>query len=207
MKNTIKEIGGMQIGWLRGTSPFAKLTINQDKITMSTLFSGSYSFFPEQVISIEKQTLLHSLGFRTGIQIKHIIPNYPKNIMFVGSNNDKLIRDISMVGFTPKANSADIPKVNGVAFRWQTLLAVIILWNILLLTDMITKGELSLFSFIALLMVFVISILTPKSHFLQSIILKPKRNHGEIRQYLSSFSFLYGIMLIFLSIGLILEKF
>ena len=59
--------GGSRIGWVNASWPFAKLTSNAGRLTLSSL--GTYEFTPGQVVSLERQGAVPFLY--NGLRINH----------------------------------------------------------------------------------------------------------------------------------------
>jgi hypothetical protein len=126
-KEMLSLKGGARVGWLRATWPFAKLTVQKEKIELNVGLLGKYSFSQEQIIAIEKYTVLPKVSL--GIQFFHTRPEYPKMIMFQCSDNlDSIINKIGEIGFLPSADPSKKPKKSGLPFKWESLIWVALLW-------------------------------------------------------------------------------
>ena len=92
--------GGARIGWLNATWPMAKLIVQPSRIDLIVKSIGNYSFAKDQVISLNKYTVFPVIG--RGIKIEHIIPEYPKKIIFWTLDNpESIILQIQETGFLP----------------------------------------------------------------------------------------------------------
>jgi hypothetical protein len=96
--------GGMRVGWLHATWPFARLTVSETGLRLSGLMSGSYSFAPGEVVSLDRIGIPF---LSSAIQIVHNRADYPSKIIFwgIGSTEDLLAR-IRETGFTGTALAA-----------------------------------------------------------------------------------------------------
>ncbi len=182
------------------------------EMKIKVIFSEEYRFSPNQVIAIEK---VGSIPFLSqGIKIKHVVPEYPENIIFYwgGADADKLINEINRLGFRPEATSAAAPVRDGIPVRWSVLIILIAVWNILFLVDRfrpskINHNGLGFYSLLAMGIVLGLSVATKYSKKVQLIILKPGRNVGEINHVLSLFVFIIGFMAIIFGLILYSENF
>ncbi len=200
--------GGARVGWINATWPLAKLIIQNNRIDLKAAFVGKYSFAKEQVISINKYTTIPIWGW--GIQIVHNVSEYPKKIIFWSfSSPTSLIKKIEAAGFLPSADLSSIPPNIGVPVKWQAIVLIIALWNILIFTDMggIPQPGFKpgLFTFLALFLLFVGTISIRKSAWVQNFILKPGRSPNEIKAWLNLLSFISGFMLIIMSVFAFIE--
>jgi len=181
--------GGANIGMVNVSWPLATLIAETGRIHIKAFFLGEYTFSPNQVIAIEKYTIIPFFG--SGIRIKHTVSGYPRNIIFwCLCNPEKLIARISKVGFSPQAPKNTIPVHQGIPVRWQSIILLLIVWNGLFYMGMRTSAEPTqinnIYTLIALSIVFSISMGVKKgSIVLQKIILKPNRNFTEIKPFIN----------------------
>jgi len=208
-KEILSITGGARIGWINATWPLAKLTVQKNKINLNATLIGKYSFTQEQIISIKKYTAIPIIGW--GVQIIHNISEYPKKIIFWSfSNPESIVTKIREIGFLPSADPSKIIPNIGMPVKWQALVLIVALWNILLFADM---GGLprpgfkpGLFSLLALFLLFVGSISIWKSSWLQSIILKPDRSPSEIKAWLNLLALISGFLFVIMSIINIIDR-
>jgi len=210
MRKSKISTGGERIGWINASWPLANLSVGQDYFEINATVIGKYSFTPEQVISIEKYTVIPILDW--GIKVNHIVPEYPKHIVFwCIKNPENLIQKIKEKGFFPKASRGD-PTIRSLmnrsaAVRWQSIVILIIIWNSLCMLDMVPfrmkPGKLGFYSFLAVLLLFMGSISLWRIEWLQKIILKEGREPKEIRQWLYLLSFVSGVMLLLIGMNLL----
>jgi hypothetical protein len=213
MPQSLTYVGGARIGWFNATWPFAKLSVEGNVLVLKVRPFGTYTFTSQQVFSLERYGFIPVLAW--GVRINHVVPGYPKKIVFwCFGNPGKLIQDIRKTGFTPSPESsaasvsAGSVKRHGFPVRWQPILVLIVIWNLLLLKDMGPEGlkaEPGILTFIALLMVFLISVGIRMSDTMQKIFLKEGREVKEIEVYLNFFIVLTGLMLSFFSVGIITQ--
>ena len=202
-KEMLSITGGARVGWINATWPFAKLTVQKNKIDLNATLIGKYSFTQEQIISINKYTTIPILGW--GIQIVHNISEYPKKIIFSSfSNPESIITKIQETGFLPSADPSKIPPNIGIPVKWQAIVLIVALWNILLFADMGGFPQLGSkpgsFTLLALSLLFIGSISIWKSLWLQSMILKPGRSPSEIKAWLNLLALVSGLLFVILSI-------
>lgn len=207
-RDKISSTGGARIGWVNASWPFATLTATRDRLDLNASVIGRYSFSPEQVVTIEKYTTIPILGW--GIKIRHNVASYPKHIVFwCFGTPGSLVAQIAETGFLPAARPDSIPANQGIPARWQALVAIVILWNLLFMADMhgssgpeATPG---LFSFLAVLLVCSGSIALWRVRWLQTLILKPGRSPSEMKAWLYLLAFISGIMSIAMACALLVK--
>ncbi len=129
-----------------------------------------------------------------------------KIIFWCFGSPQKLITRIEKTGFQPIASLSDIPVRNGIAARWSSIIAAVIIWNALFYLDIYSNqnefGELGVFSFIAIVLLFVSVSWLKRSDSLQKLVLKPGRSVNEIRPILHLLQFISGAGAVALSIQL-----
>ena len=207
-KEFLSITGGARVGWINATWPLAKLTVQKNTIELKAALIGKYSFTQEQIISIKKYTTIPILAW--GILIIHNVSEYPKKIKFWSfSNPESIITKIQETGFLPSADPLKIPPNIGIPVKWQTLVLIIALWNILLFADMggfpRPGFKPGIFSLLALFLLFVGSISIWKSSWLQNIILKPGRSPSEIKAWLNLLALVSGFLFVIMSITNMIE--
>ncbi len=204
-RDKVSSTGGARIGWVNATWPFAKLTARQNKLDLNATLIGRYTFSADQVISIDKYVIIPVLGW--GIRIHHNIPTYPKKIVFwcVGSPNS-LIRKIKETGFLPGADPDSIPPRLGIPVRWQAVVAIAALWNLLLMMDMGLPpkpgSQPGWFSFLAVFLVFTGAVSIWRVPWLQRCVLNPERSPGEIKAWLNLLALVCGFLSIIMLVTL-----
>lgn len=207
VRDTVSCTGGARIGWVNATWPFATLTARRDALVLNATLIGRYSFAPTQVISIERYTSIPLLG--SGIRINHNIPTYPKKIVFwcLGSP-DSLIRRMEETGFLPSADPDSLPPDLGMPVRWQAVVAIVGLWNLLLIMDVGfppgARSKPGWFSFLAIFLLFVGSVAMWRVRWFQRCILKPNRSPSEIKAWLYLLALIGGLMSLFLLLFLVM---
>jgi hypothetical protein len=197
MNGTFETTGGVTVGWVNASWPFAKLTATQNSLRIVVRLLGNYSFTPETVVAITRYSVVPILGW--GIQIQHCVPEYPERFTFwcIG-NPDALLTGIRESGFHPQAPVSSMPPRNGFALRWQAIAVALVAWNGLFILDMVLRkptpplpGPLSLLALGLTLAAGIAAIRVPA---FQRLILKPGRSIGEVRPVLNFFLFITGIM-------------
>lgn len=192
-RDYVSSTGGAQIGWVNATWPFARLSAQQNQLVLNASLIGKYSFTPEQVVAIEKYTLIPLLGW--GLRIHHNIPTYPKKIVFwCFGSPQSLIGKIEETGFVAKASPDSVPADRGMPVRWQALVSIVLLWNGLLLLDMQFAQQPGVFSLVAVLLLFIGSVAIWRVPFLRHIIMKPGRSCEEIKAFLYLLALVSGLL-------------
>lgn len=196
-RDHVSSVGGARIGWINATWPFARLTARRDQLILNGTLIGKYSFSPEQVVAIEKYTVIPILGW--GIRIHHSVADYPRKIVFwCFGSPESLIRRIQETGFVAKADPDSVPTGRGMPVRWQALVAIVALWNGLLMLDMRqsggSAGRPGTFTLVAFLLLFLGSVGIWRSPLLQRAILKPGRSCEEIKAWLYLLALGSGLM-------------
>jgi len=101
MQNFHTQSGGLIIGGIRITFPFAKISVNKEILIINYLFWKKIEFTLDDISNLEAS---HGL-FDKGIIIHHKIKYYEKDIIFRCSNPDKLIEEIKNTGFFRQKNN------------------------------------------------------------------------------------------------------
>lgn len=195
--------GGARIGWVSMSWPLSSLTITKDQITVSNL-----TFRPDQVISFKQRGSIPVLGW--GIQIIHNRADYPNTVVFASFRSPKsILRQIEEMGFHPCAPASTSLAGRGIAFRWQAILVLAAIWNLLFFLDWAfsktqeSHYEPGRFAFLALLTLFLLSVNLWWSKPLQILILKPGRSVTEVGAFLLLLAAVSGGMLIVLCLTFI----
>jgi len=206
MDRSFSETGGARIGWFNATFPFARLNTAVDHLTLKVLLAGTYTFAPNQVVSLERYGLVPYIGW--GVRINHTVSKYPVKIVFwCAGNPDNLIRKITGTGFMPAAEPASSRQNPGAAVRPEAFLAAIFLWNALFLFDMkdFSQGKLSPgpFSTLALLLTFITCIGVRRWLPFRKLVMKEGRDPMEISPWLNFLAVFSGIASIIFLIKLL----
>jgi hypothetical protein len=136
-----------------------------------------------------------------GVRIVHTRPDYPAKIIFWAFRDpDRVVNDIRVSGFLPRASSAAVPSRRGFPFQGTPLVALVVVWNILVLLDGFVpwkepKGP-GLFVQLAFALVFLAAALTQRSKTVQHWVLQPGRSIGEIRPFLLLLQVVSGFLLV-----------
>ncbi len=181
MPSVIGVTGGAEIGLVTCSWPLARLVVSPDRLTLRVLVLGRYEFRPDQVVSIERYTFLPVLA--AGLRFNHVLGNYPKRVIFwtVG-DPDKVLAKIRGIGFVPCAGAESIHREKGIPLRWQAIAVWFVLWNLLFwLEGQFPLPKRGFFAITALVLTFLMSLLTPRWPLLQRVFLRPGRNIGEVR--------------------------
>jgi hypothetical protein len=102
MTAQLEAKGGAQVGRVRASWPFARLTASAQELSLSAALLGSFRFSPDQVVALEARASFLFLG--SGLRIVHTVHGYPEKIEFwpLGSAK-RLIEKITALGFQPRA--------------------------------------------------------------------------------------------------------
>jgi len=160
---------------------------------------GRYRFAPEEVVSLNKYGLIPLVG--RGVRIRHSIREYPSRIVFwCFGSPERLIERIRETGFLPSGRVAVEDIRSGSPVRWQALLVMVVLWNILFLLDGTFKesrtagpGVLA-----ALFLFTLVPLGIRHCRPVRKIFLKEGRDPGEIGAWLNFLPALTGTMFIIL---------
>ena len=66
--------GGASVGWWNVTAPIARLSVDRNALRLSYFFRD-YVFFKSRIVALNK-------CFYAGLRIEHIVPAYPRLIVF-----------------------------------------------------------------------------------------------------------------------------
>ena len=190
--------GGAQLGWINASWPFGTLSVSPRSLTISSPFSRSYVFEPEQVVALQPCGWIPIL--QRGVRIVHSNPRYPSRIVFVGFQSpERLIERMRQAGFNPAVPAARVPPRPGLPIRGSFVLLLVAVLTVLLLLDGVTawrpaggRGPLML---LALALLYAAASALPGSTRLQSWVLKPDRSVDEIRPALRLLRLASGLVL------------
>lgn len=195
--------GGARVGWLNSSWPLARLTATPERLSVSVFPAGKYEFAPQEVVAIERYTMIPVLGW--GVRIVHSRNDYPRNFVFWHlAGPGPVLQGIRDAGFSPSASAADIPPRMGIPVRWSVIIGLVVVWNGLFMLDFgRTKSGIplpGLFACVALFMVLVLSLTTLRLPAVQRVVLKPGRHLGEIRGVVGLLAVVSGFLLVIFSI-------
>jgi hypothetical protein len=96
--NTFEITGGVNIGWKHASYPFATLVATKEKIDVKVAIFGTYTFFPEDLDSIEAINSL--FGLQQGLKFHHRIEKYSKYFIFWTTKKSTwVLEQIKLTGF------------------------------------------------------------------------------------------------------------
>ena len=197
--------GGVRIGWLNASWPFAKLILTSSVLTLRSL-RNTYDFLPSQVVTLERYRSIPF--FSGGIRIIHARSDYPSKIIFwYFGNPDDLIEKIRGVGFLPTAPAAAEIKWRGIPIRWSAIISFTLIWNALFLPMLAFAKPPWEFALIPLVTTFLVCWAIRAYPQLQKIILREGRSVNEIKAYLSGIETVTGLLaVVFAVLALILPQ-
>ena len=196
------SISAARIGGVRSNFPGIKLSATPHELVLKVPLLGTYTFAPSDIIKFEPNKGLYGAN----VFINHNILDYPKKISFdYKGGADELTLKLNQDGFIPAGVADPAFLRNGFPVRWAFLIAAILLWNALLIYGK-TQNKFSLYSFIAIVLMFLATIFLPRSEAFQSLVLKPGRRIGEIKPTLSLFKWISGIIGVFSIVSLLLKS-
>lgn len=123
--------GGTRIGWMNASMPLARLDVDSDELVLASRLR-TVRFAREDVVSIEPLTWVPYLAW--GVQIVHARTDIAARVIFwYWKGPDRVLDAIRAEGFVPDAAPGEATARAGGAFRTPFLIAMVLLWNALLL--------------------------------------------------------------------------
>ncbi len=96
--NVLEITGGSKVGWVKESSPNAKLRVTKDHLQISAPVVGTISFTRDDIVSIEPYGFIPI--FAKGIKIRHRVANYRSKVIFYTQTDPKIVVDqIRQLGF------------------------------------------------------------------------------------------------------------
>ena len=97
----VSQIGGVRIGWVNATWPFAQLKVTRQSLVLRVFFLKTYVLMPSEVVAVERCRFLPLIGH--GVRIVHRRTEYPQRIVFwhLGGSTDALVQSIRALGYAP----------------------------------------------------------------------------------------------------------
>jgi hypothetical protein len=210
--------GGARIGSANASWPFATFKVNKDKLELNASIVGNLVFQPKDIISIEPYTKFAFIG--KGIKINHSIINYDSEVIFWTFQDPMtVINQIRQLGFFDNTNrTSDVTElitiqqqqqIGGFPIKKNIAIGFVVLWNILFLYDFMGSATYDKKAIpigngmtIAVVALFLVSILTLKSKDFRTRILKEGKTIEDIKRLLYLIIFISG----FMSFGLLITK-
>lgn len=181
--------GGVLIGLMHASWPMARLEARPDRLLLHVSFFGlgtlaRYEWTPAEVVSVEPESGF--LGLSKGLRIRHIRPDYPEKILFVGLG-DSVVAGVAGSGFVPSAQADGAAVARGFPMRWVAVLAVVVIWNLLgwklLHPERFGPPGAEALVFLGLFEALALGLLASRT--LQTVFLKPGRHFSEVRHYVA----------------------
>jgi len=187
------SISSARIGGVRSNFPGSKLFFSPDEMTLKVPLLGTYKFLPNDIIRFEQNTGLYGAN----VLLVHNVMDYPQKISIdYKGGAQALTLMLNQHGFIPKRVADTSLLRKGFPVSWFFLIHAILLWNALLIYGKISDNF-SLYSSIAISLMFLMTILIPRSKILQNMVLKQGRRVGEIKPTLNLLKWISGILLAF----------
>lgn len=212
----IKLTGGAKIGMANATIPFATLKVNKERLELNASIIGNLTFQPSDIISIEPYTMIPIIG--QGIKINHRVSIYKEKVVFwTLKNPNSVVRQIQETGFLSNENQVnqkidrtitEKQATGGFPIKKGFAIGVIVVWNLLFLTDFIPffLGEKDGFPIgngvlAAIGLLFLTALFSLISVGFRRLILKDGRELNDIKKFAIFAMIISGFML--LQFGLI----
>ena len=192
-----ERIGGVIFGAFNASWPFGKLAVSEDELTVSAKFFGGYTFSRSDVISIDKSGV-------SGVKIVHARSDCPDKIaFFVFGGANGLLKRIDEAGFVPDGTASPLGK-RGNPFKWRSIIAAFLVWNLLFIPGILSLGSFSNFQnsfpnpwfLLPLLCAFVVAWVALLDGRFARMILKEGRVLGEVKHFFKLILFVSGFMII-----------
>lgn len=205
--NQFIETGGVKIGAFKATWPFGTLRVSQFKLELNASIRGTFIFKRSDIISIKPENSL--LG--GSIRITHRVAKYNEDILFTFMGNaDERMSQIAKTGFLnydePSPSYIDdeiteLQNLSGFPFKVPVVIGIVVIWNLLFLTDMLNifhlKKEGEFFGIgvgLALAFVFSLCLLLLTSGFVRQLVLKNNCSISGLKGFLLFIAFLTFVL-------------
>jgi len=195
--------GGVRVGWANASWPLAKLSVSSTNLSIAAMMLGTYNFTPDEVVALEPYQSIPIIG--RGIRILHSRSDYPEEIIFWCFRDPEILaNDIRRVGFQPRVIRRIPREPRGIPVRWTTIVAVIVIWNVLFVLDgfvpWASPKPPGPFVFLAIALMLAASLAMQRSPIVQAWVLKPGRSPTEIKPALRVVAVVSGLMLLGLAL-------
>lgn len=190
---------GMRLGWVR--SHGGSLLVRPEGLLIRSVFGllGEYWLPAEQVLAFHVESSNWLTGLK--VRIEHGARDAPAAIILVfDSERDVFFQELASTGFVPLASPSQVIPNRGLPVRVSALVALIVLWNCLILAGIIVHWS---FLSAAMLLLFAASILMGTWPSLATYVMKPGRDIGEIRPFLGLTRNFSAILLAIAVLGLL----
>ncbi|NOW95797.1 hypothetical protein [Mucilaginibacter sp. SG564] len=198
--------GGATYGMINATWPFATLRVNQNELELNISLLGNLYFRPEDVISI---TASGMSIFSSGIRITHKVKGYYSTVIFKSfTNTNSILQQIQQTGFLD--NKERLPfyedtvitamqEKGGFAMKIPAAIAIAVIWNLLLLPNLVHSFQNSKVPFIGIhlglsfMLLLCLTLLISEPF--RGVILKEGRTLKHIKTFVLFMIFLSALML------------
>lgn len=199
---------------LHASWPLSTLTVTKDRLDLNASLIGTYSFMPDQVISIEPYGGIPLIG--RGIRINHTVLNYNESVIFFSFKDPKeIIEQIRGTGFLDQTSSTISNDVKNEVMERQkqgrfpikvpVAVTIIVIWILLFFIDGINylRNEQNPFPFgngvlISIGFILILSTLTLFSSGFRKFVLKEGRDIKEVNRFLYFLILICGFTLMVL---------
>src|SRR5262252_11166029 len=190
--------GGARIGWMHAGRPLAKLSASATTLSVRAALLGTYTFAPDDVIALESYGSIPIIG--RGIRILHSRSDYPEQIIFSCLRNpERLLDDIRLAGFQPRATQTSRVRSRGMPVRWPPIIAMVVAWNVLFLLDFVAwepPKRPGPFALVAVGLLLAAAFAVQRSATVQTWVMKPGRSVTEIAPVLRVVQVISGFLLV-----------
>lgn len=191
--------GGARVGWVNATWPLAKLRASPESLEIAAAVVGTYRFRPEDVREIAPVTWIPLLSW--GVRVHHVRADVPERVIFwTFAPPARAIEAIAASGFVARAPSGASLPTRAFPFRIPFLVGAIVLWNALVVSDMVRyqpgrpiPGPGGL---VALALVFLTSLVLRRPGPVQRLALSSPDALPQIRGLLNLLTLVSGFMLV-----------
>ncbi len=202
--------GGARIGMLHAGWPMSSLTVTKDRLDINASLIGTYSFTPDQVVSIEP---FGQIPLTKGVKINHTVLTYNEKIIFFSFKDpNEIIDEIKKTGFLDRRSFAISNEVKEQVMEKQRqprfpirisgVVTVLLIWILFFLLDAVgliksKHGPLPLGNgaLMAIGFLLIVSTLTLFSKEFRKFVLKEGRDVKEINRFLYLLILMCGFIL------------
>lgn len=189
--------GGAVIGLFSATWPFARLSVDEQRLRLSGIIQ-TLEFKPDEIVALQASSPL--LPLCSQLRIVHNRQDSPEKVIFLCMGRGQPLLDkIVGSGFHP-AGQPHL-RAPGFVLRWPAVIALLAIWNALAL---LSNGH-SIAMFLDFLFVFCLTTALPLSPGLRRCVLREGHHIGEILHCLRFIQCLSGGFTLVMIIGFLVR--